>query len=145
MSLIVAQTTESGPSIVSDTRVTFEWERASFKTGTLKAIIVSPTVTICFAGDVGAGLDGVRNFARHLIAGTGLDDLLPHLQKLTTDQRRSVEFIIASSGAESTLTRIRGGEIEINLLTAWIGDQDGFERFQEERHSGVNPKSETTS
>jgi hypothetical protein len=139
MSLVVAQATEDGPRIVSDTRVGFvDARRPSFKTGTLKAIVVTRKVTICFAGDVEVGLDGVRRLARRLRAGEPLDSLLPDLRKLTSGNRRSVEFIVVSAEAGSMLTRVRDGEIERNLHSAWIGDHDGFERFQEERHKPVD-------
>jgi hypothetical protein len=134
MSLVVAQATENGSRIVSDTRVTFEWKRPTFKTGTLKAIVLSPTVTICFAGDVLAGLEGVRDFARGLTETNKFDELLPNLQKRTVDRQRRVEFIVASVAAGSSITRIRDAEIELKLDSAWIGDHDAFERFQEERH-----------
>jgi hypothetical protein len=80
MSLVVAQATEDGPRIVSDTRVGFlDGRRSNFKTGVLKAIVVTREVTVCFAGDVSIGLDGVRCFAKRLRAGEPLDDLLPGL------------------------------------------------------------------
>jgi len=76
VSLVVAEATDDGPRIVSDTRVVFpEGPRSSFKTGTLKAIVVGRYVTICFAGDVLAGLEGVRSFARELGEGRPVDDL----------------------------------------------------------------------
>jgi hypothetical protein len=138
MSLVVTQQTEDGPRIVSDTRVGFlDARRSSFKTGTLKAIVITREVTICFAGDVSVGLDGVRRFATCLKAGEPLDELLPVLQELTSDGRRSVEFIAASAAASSMLTRVRDGQIERTLHSAWIGDRDGFERFQQERQKLV--------
>jgi hypothetical protein len=138
MSLVVAQTTEAGPRIVSDTRVGFgSTRRPSFKTGTLKAVVVAPAMTVCFAGDVAVGLDGVRHFAKCLSAAHHLDDLLPHLQRLTSDTRRRVEFIVARAEAGSTLIRVRDGEIEQNRHSAWIGDHRAFERFQEARHGPV--------
>jgi hypothetical protein len=139
MSLVVAQATEEGPRIVSDTRVTFvDARRSSFKAGTLKAIVAAIDITICFSGDLHAGLDGVRRFARRLRTGETLDDLLPHLAMLTSEGERSVEFIIANAEAGSMLTRVRCGKIEENLQSAWIGDHDGFERFQEKRHRPVD-------
>ena len=139
MSLVVAQVTEDGPRIVSDTRVGFDdARRPTFKTGTLKAIIVARKVTICFAGDVAIGLDGVRRFARRLRVRESLDDLLLDLRNLTSDSRRHVEFIVASAEAGSVLIRVRDGEIERNLHSAWIGDHDAFERFQEQRHKPID-------
>jgi hypothetical protein len=70
MSLIVAEQTSEGPRIVSDTRVMLpDGEPASFKTGTLKAVTVSRHFTVCFAGDVVAGLTAIRGFAKQVEAG----------------------------------------------------------------------------
>jgi len=135
MSLVVAEATEEGPRIVSDTRVGYiDGRRSNFKTGTLKAIVLTPEVTICFAGDVGVALDGIRHVAARLQAGESLDDLLPTLRELSSDSRKRVEFIVAKAETGSMLTRIREDQIERTLYLAWIGDQTAFERFQEERH-----------
>ncbi|HET6771375.1 MAG TPA: hypothetical protein VFH75_07035 [Actinomycetota bacterium] len=135
MSLVVAQATDEGPRIVSDTRVGFpDDRRPSLKTGTLKAVIVAPGVTVCFAGDVGAGLEGVRGFAREVDKGRAVAGLVPRLQELASDDRRPVEFVVARGGGGSQLTRIRNSGTERSLQSAWIGDQDAFERFQQERN-----------
>jgi hypothetical protein len=138
MSLVVAQATEDGPRIVSDTRVGFPYERRSnFKTGTLKVIVVTRKVAVCFAGDVSICLDGVRGFARRLREREPLDDAVAVFRELTSDSRRHVEFIVANADADSRLTRVRDGRIERALPAAWIGDQDAFERFQQERHKPI--------
>jgi hypothetical protein len=135
LSLIVAEATESGSQIVSDTHVTFpDGSRSSYKTGTLKAIIVDRHTAICFAGDVVSGLKGVREFAKGLKDGLQIDNLLTDLQQLTANDRRAVEFIVATGNTGAQLSRIRDGNLEQNLGVAWIGDRDGFERFQRERH-----------
>lgn len=134
MSLVVAQVTEDGPCIVSDTRVGFlDGRRPSYKTGTLKTIVLTPELSASFAGDVDAGLSGVRYFARGLMAGLAADELLPHLLELSADSHRPVDFILASAAIDSTLTRVRAGKLEPELSSAWVGDKDAFERFQEER------------
>ena len=139
LSLVVAEATDAGPRIVSDTRVVFpEGPRSSFKTGTLKTVIITRDVTICFAGDVIAGLNGVRGFAKELRGGGPVDDLLLRLQELTSDDQRVVEFIVATGKSTSQLTRIRNGGVERSLGSAWIGDQEGFERFQRARHTPLD-------
>jgi hypothetical protein len=135
LSLVVADVTDDGPLIVSDTRITFpDGPRSSFKTGTLKAIVVTRDVTICFAGDVVAGLDGAREFARGLREGRSFDQLLARLEELASNDRRVVEFIVATGSSGSQLVRIRKSRVENHLATAWIGCQEGFERFQKERN-----------
>jgi hypothetical protein len=128
--------------VTADTRVVFsKGPRSSFKTGTLKAIVVARHVIICFAGDVLAGLEGVRGFARELGKGRPVDGLFPRLQELASDGRRIVEFIVADGRAGSQLTRVRNSGIECGLQSAWIGDQQGFERFQRERNRPTDSMS----
>jgi hypothetical protein len=135
MSLVVVQIVDNRPLIVSDTRVAFpDGPRSSFKTGTLKAIIIARDVTICFAGDVSAGLDAVRHFAAEIEAGGPVEGLIPHLQETASNERRVVEFIVAIGGDVPELIRIAGGRGERGLQVAWIGDQNAFEMFQRERH-----------
>jgi hypothetical protein len=133
LSLVVAEATTSGPRIVADTHVTFgDMTRSSYKRGTLKAITISRDVTICFAGDVLAGLGAVRSFAAAVRGGSSVGELVPTLQALSSDGRRPVEFIVATRD-DLPLTRIRGGLVEADLRFAWIGEQQAFERFQEVR------------
>ncbi|MEK7761439.1 MAG: hypothetical protein AAB433_07655 [Nitrospirota bacterium] len=139
MSLVVAQATDDGPRIISDTRVVFpDGPRSSFTTDTLKAVVVARDFTICFAGDVLAGLEGVREFAREIEMGQPVENLLPRLHELTLNRRRPVEFIVAQRSCQPQLTRISDGGIEHNLQTVWIGDQNGFERFQAERNKTLD-------
>lgn len=139
MSLVVAEATDDGPRIVSDTRVTFpEGPRSSFKTGTLKAIVLKRDLTICFTGDVTRGLAAVREFAKRVREGVAADDLLPQLQETTRSNGRIVEFIVADmASGGGLLTRIRKDILERNLRHAWIGDKEAFDRFQAERHRGA--------
>jgi hypothetical protein len=135
MSLVVAQATDEGPRLVSDMRATYpDGRRPQFKTDTLKAIVVAPSITVCFAGDVQAGLQGVRQFALELRESSPLERLIDSLQTLTLDNRRPVDFIVATNSTNCQLTRIRGSLVERNLQIAWIGDPAAFEAFQLERN-----------
>jgi hypothetical protein len=134
LSLIVAEATDDGPRIVSDTRVVFPWgKRPSFKTGTLKAVVITRKLTVCFAGDVLTGLAIVREVNFQLNQGRTIEDLLSDLQQQSADSYKPVDFIVAVAGVQSQLTRISQGRIERGMQSAWIGDRDGFDRFQAER------------
>jgi hypothetical protein len=134
LSLVVAEVTDEGPRIVCDTRVVFpDGQRSRFRTGALKAIVIARDMTISFAGDVVAGLGGVREFARRRAQGHPLIELLLMLRERTSDDRRAAEFLVATGGVGGELIRIRSGTTERSLPVAWIGDQGGFERFQRER------------
>ena len=139
MSLVVAQATEDGPRIVADMRALYpDGRRPKFKTDTLKAVVVAKATTVCFAGDVDAGLAGVRAFARGLHESTSLETRLDLLQELAADSRRPVDFIVAMGREARQLSRIRSTGVESDLQTAWIGDQTAFECFQTERNKPVD-------
>lgn len=139
MSLVVAQTTEDGPRIVADTRVSFpDGNRPPFKKGVLKAIIVSESLSICFAGDVENGVDTIRRCVAALNTGSEVDQIIHDFKIISSKKQRSVEFIIANADPKALLIRIRNGQIENDLHSAWIGDQKAFERFQEERLKPLN-------
>ena len=140
MSLVVAQVTEEGPRIVSDTRVTFRDERrSSFKAGVLKTVVASREFAISFAGDVGIGLAAVRAFASRVNSGALVEDVERELLQTAIGGPGSVEFIIARAVPNSKLTRIRSSGIERDLLAAWIGDSAAFERFQSVRNGPHSP------
>ena len=134
MSLVVAYATEDGPRLVSDTRVTLrDGQRSSYKTGSLKAVVLNPKFSICFAGDVLSGLRGIRKCAALLAVGESAAALLTTLTALTVDKH--VEFLVAQGGGGPQLARVREGSVEHDLSTAWIGDHKAFARFQQERLS----------
>jgi hypothetical protein len=144
MSLVVAQVTEDGPRIVSDTRVTFQDERRpSFKSGTLKTIVVSREFAIAFSGDVEVGLRAVRAFAECVKRGCYNEDA--ELKLLEAASQGATGFIIARAGANHGLIRIRS-RIERDLPAAWIGDPTAFEKFQaaRNRHRGPNEASRSS-
>ncbi|MGB7543832.1 MAG: hypothetical protein WBM28_17665 [Burkholderiales bacterium] len=143
MSLVVAQATECGPRITSDIQVgRWDGRKTALKDGTLKAIVLSQWVTICFAGLVKQGLDAVREFAAGLNAGRAVDDLLPMLNRISATG--AVDFIVARRHRVEQLTRITENGVERRLPIAWIGDQHGFEQFQRARRK-VSPEAQITS
>jgi len=143
VSLIVAQATEYGPRITSDIQVDrWDGRRAALTDGTLKAIVLSQSVTICFAGLVEQGLAAVREFAAGLNVGRAVDDLLPSLNRVSATG--AVDFIVARRHRIEQLTRITERGIEGRLPITWIGDQNGFEQFQRAR-SRVRPEGQITN
>ena len=98
MSLVVAESTDDGPRIVSDTRVTLpetEAGRPSFRRDTLKAIVLSREAVVCFAGDVDRGLRSVREAAVALASGEPPDSLVHILFESIQDTSKEVEFVVA--------------------------------------------------
>lgn len=143
MSLVVAHATDDGPRVVSDTRITFPGgPRSSFKTGSLKAVTLTPQIAVCLAGDVHLGMRGIRAAGALLGAGAAMSDVVVALTELTADERRVVEFLVAEGPGRPQITRIASGRVEAALSTAWIGDRAAFERFQQAWHTEEEPSWE---
>ena len=140
MSLVVAQVTDEGPRIVSDTRVIFrDGRRPRLRTGVLKTIVVSADCTVSFAGDVYRGLSAVREFARLKGAGHGIERGIRGLRTAAGESAGAVEFIVASADPAAGLVRIRSSGIERDLIATWIGDCTAFEGFQAGRDKPIHP------
>jgi hypothetical protein len=140
MSLVVAEATPDGARIVSDTRVLHPGRPLAYKTGTLKAIVLRRDLTVCFTGEVEAGLGAIRQVASDLYGGRDVEGLLSTLQGQS--RQRSVDFLVAADGRGWQLARIREGAIDRALESTWIGDQEAFERFQSTRLSAPEPFTE---
>jgi hypothetical protein len=139
MSLVVAQNTEEGPRIVSDTRVTFiDERRPAISTDCLKAVVVARDTTVCFAGDRDRGLAGIRHLAQHLRAGGIVDGALPALADIAAATGDTADFLVVMRGANSSIVRITRTGIERDLSVGWIGDAQAFEYFQAARSSVAN-------
>lgn len=84
-------------------------------------------------------MTAVRNFASQVRSNTvPVEDLVSGLSRISDNDRRPVEFIIAFGNKSYQLIRIRPGVIENDIKFAWIGSQLAFERFQEERLKSVD-------
>jgi hypothetical protein len=140
VSLIVAAATETGPTIVSDTHVAAAHGVApSYRTDTLKTVVISPDLCVCFAGEVELGLGAVRQAARTISSSGSADSVVDLLEELLMDSSRDAEFLVARSGGGWQLARITRGGIEVSLMNAWIGDRAAFERFQQARQDYEEP------
>jgi hypothetical protein len=139
MSLVVAEATEEGARIVSDTRVRYPGLPLAYKTGTLKTVVLRRDVAVSFVGDVEVGLGAIRQVDADLKADTAPDGVVSTLQDHTARAPDAADFIVAVDGQDWQLTRISGGQLERGLNSAWIGDQRAFERFQRVRHASPDP------
>jgi hypothetical protein len=140
MTLIVAAATEKGPRVLSDTHVLPSFGATpTYRTNALKAVILSPDTCVCFAGEVAAGLTGVRQASRHIEDGDTPAEVVAALQRVIDETQRDVEFLVARCGGDWQLARVRGDGAETDLMNAWIGDREAFERFQEARHAYTPP------
>src|SRR6185436_10264657 len=131
MTLVVAQATESGPRIVSDTRVTYhDGRRPSFREDVLKTIVIDSGMAVSFSGNLTAGLDSVRKVAGRWTSGAGVEAVVDDLHQAACSSAGAVDFIGARASAVAPLIRSRNEGIERGLTTTWLGDHHAFERFQ---------------
>jgi hypothetical protein len=135
MTLIVAHQTPYGIRVCSDMRVIKPGAAhpEGFMGATLKVVILRPRLCIGYAGDISSAIEAIREVDSKLgpVADADLVERLlldAHVASLRFGT--GVCFIIACLHP-TTLTRIRDGTAERNLPSAWIGDSDAFELFQE--------------
>lgn len=102
----------------------------------LKVIIVSPRLTICFAGDVQNAHVAIGKIIRLVSERTiASREIAENVLKEHLRFNRSVDFILASTVSNILqIYRISDGTIASNLDSAWIGDPSGFELFQKHFH-----------
>jgi hypothetical protein len=131
MTLVVARLTPAGPRIVSDLRVIDEHAtRSGYTEGVLKAILLTPEVCVAFAGNVNGGVEAVRRCAEGAAGGFNLEEAESALLDAHCAAGQETDFLIAVRRPAS-ISRVRAGDIERGLPTAWIGDHAAFAEYQE--------------
>jgi hypothetical protein len=129
MTLVVARSLGDAVVVVSDLRVTDRHEmRRGYPFAVLKAVTISPTLCVAFAGPVERALDGLRAAAD--LADGSFDSVVARLAGfLPAGRADGPEFLIVSS-QPPRIARLRAGSIEDHQPASWIGDIDAFEEFQ---------------
>lgn len=129
MSLAVARTSGDAVVIAADLRVTDKLDiRRGYPFGVLKAVTISPSLCVAFAGLVDPALEVVRAVA---IPDPSFTQTLRRLADLTppTTDPETPEYLLVGSDPPR-IARIRPGSVEDGLLVAHIGDKAAFERYQ---------------
>jgi hypothetical protein len=107
--------------------------------GGLKAIILTPKVTVAFAGLVNPAIQAIKRAKEVLSAGGSVLDVEHGLLSATRDHLGQLEFIIASHENVAALKRIWDGRISESLPEACIGQRDLLTRLLEQE--GEHPRS----
>jgi hypothetical protein len=129
VSLVVAQHVEDDIRIVCDTHYgKIDALHADLFAGALKAIVVSPTRCVCFAGSGEAAEAALRPAIDN--PSMPREELLQHLLERHVRSERHVDFLVAFSDSPVNLARIASGEVEGALRATWIGDRAAFEAYQ---------------
>ena len=126
MSLIVAKITPTGIWLTSEMRITDRSAARApgFLGAALKLILVSPTLCIGYAGNVGAALAAIRHVASEQMAPAAAAE---HLLSVHLDNP-TVEFVVASL-RPSVLVEIKNGRAA-RRDSAWLGDPEAFNHYQ---------------
>ncbi len=143
MSLVICKNINNKIYIESDSRITdINAARKESIYGILKTIILHPKISISFAGNIYLAEKAIQEIFLH--KKLTIDYLIETLLKYNKDNNNEVEFILCliSNNTSNEIIKISNSFVDRNLLTAWIGDINGFNVFQSQFHnlkeSGIN-------
>lgn len=133
MSLIVAKVEGNSILIVSDTKLSYsndgeeEAQRQKVKPneGVIKTTIINSNVCVSFAGNV----DEAEKAIKDIEPSNTIDQIQNILYKSHRDSLGEVDYIIALGLPIPKIIVIKNGKVEESLYS-WIGNKDGYERFQ---------------
>lgn len=129
MSLVIAKIIHGKIQIESDTKISGENViRNNPIHGRLKSLILCRNLVVGFAGDVALGEMAYKFFYERLTLGIELEDYILFLKELS--ESNQIDFILAGYSITPYIKKISKGEVE-DSISAWIGDIDAFEEFQE--------------
>lgn len=136
MSLIVAKIIRGSVRILSDTKLGHNSGlRLGPLQGTLKSIIVNSKLCVSFSGN-SIALNVIRQIDRNTeYSVKNLDAILSLLYASHCEGGRNKDYLVALAGPPPSLHRISNGNVEKDILNAWIGDQAAFEAYQACYHS----------
>jgi len=131
MSLIIAKKHDNFITIKSDTEVTFHDTKLELSLGKIKFIIVNPNLTISFAGSLGYASYAVSEAIS--ITNNGdfeIDEIIDFLLETNKKSEDEVSFIICTLKPQKEIIKVQNSTVERDLSTAWIGNYEGFKKFQ---------------
>jgi hypothetical protein len=141
MSLIIARATNKSILLVSDTKLSYSNHFYNFKKlnpyleGTAKALLIDRCRLVAFAGTVEYARQGIDRISE----SDSNSDIVSKLLEITSDQS-DVEFIFATINPKPQVVKISNKDI-IEDPIVWIGDYDGFKKYQEYFISSSDPQS----
>jgi len=133
MSLVIAKIIDGRIIIKSDSQLNNPNILKQNPTSTvLKVIVVSPTITVCFAGGVEFAHKAVREVFNKLKEVPDTPPIeIGLILKAYSEHDGQVDFILAvSEMSQSRLYKISDGLVITEMTSAWIGEHEGFALFQ---------------
>ena len=145
MTLVVARKlTECHIEIVSDMRVTDlnDAGRKLFKSGALKAVVISRSRCICYAGNLHRALHTLESLFQKKLEDPPTETLIDFLLKAHSEGNRDTDFILCELGEKAHIHAIRDlAHADVEMI--WLGDHGAFSTYQEYLAANIN-KSETS-
>lgn len=142
MTLVVARNIRDRIFIISDSRITDpNILRRSSLQGALKAVILHRGLCVCFAGNLWRSQNAVSKLEINPGSYFDVEEILANLLQSHKDGDSDTDFIVAILTPNTSIFRIRSGQIERNLNAAWIGDHDAFSAYQKYFHSSLSLNS----
>jgi hypothetical protein len=129
LSLIICRRENDALLIVSDTKLTYPTDEFPNKQtghpsdGVIKTVIISPTLCVSFAGDIGHAEDGIKQIQP--------DDEITKVLKVLQDKSHGnrTDFIVCTSQPDIKIFEIKNA-ICNEVQNSWIGSSNAFNRFQ---------------
>ena len=128
MSLIIAKIHKSFFRIESDTQVTFHNTRMPRHSGKLKSIIISQDIVVSFAGNYEYGCESLNDILE--INSPKVEEIIEILLKSNISSDNEVEYILSIANNGKEIIEIKENKVRRNLVSAWIGNVEGFKKFQ---------------
>ncbi|MDO9055946.1 MAG: hypothetical protein Q7U69_05310 [Sulfuricurvum sp.] len=125
MSLIVARVVSSSILVLADTKITDAHKKNNaYFEGISKVTLLDENTCIAFAGNVQKATMAINQLSTSMQT----DDILNHLS-IVTKNSDDVDFIVASILPNPYIWIIKNGKYE-SVSHGWIGDIDGFKKYQ---------------
>jgi tetratricopeptide (TPR) repeat protein len=131
MSLIIARATDKSILLVSDTKLSYRQDSYNYKKlnpyleGTAKTLLIDRYRLVAFAGTVEYARQGIDRIS----VSDSDSDIINKLSEVTLD-KSDVEFIFATINPKPKVVKISNEDITEDPIV-WIGDYDGFKKYQE--------------
>jgi hypothetical protein len=135
MTLVVARVTPLGVRLAGDMRITNPDAAGppGFFGAELKVILLSPTLCVAYAGNVGAALNAIRQVASQAL---GVAEVESHLLSAHEQSQPATDFLVASL-RPTRLVAIKEGRTQV-CNACWVGDAEAFSEYQRIYHDAVN-------
>jgi hypothetical protein len=131
MTLVVASRKRSVIAAVSDTGIVEHGRRLPPEQRLPKICILDRNLAVGFAGSPELAVRYLREFPQG--DQRTFRSTVDYFVARHRESEGSVDFLLLFNRPTPKIIRIRDGGVSDSMRTAWIGDHDGFERFQRYR------------